>query len=261
MLSKLIIKMFQHDLINTSRDEKRAINNVIDDNKWMVAYPACNDGVDVPNQVLLVFTNVTPVFIEPGYENLVADLTSDYDNIYWQDYTSIAPHMMGTYWIKTSELTKAVVEPLPCKMMDDLPVISHTANTYLTEAVLGYMGTDDYVIEAIIESYLSGLSSTELSISDVFVDVDKEAIPYGIISSVIRYNGEVIGYLKRSGREMINTNYYTQDMRKFQDALKDIIDKCQCYDKMSFKGVIQIGDEDADIYLPVPGYTDKIYGD
>lgn len=259
--------MFEKELQGTARPEQRNLNELIDKHKWIVAYPAkTNDSDEFCDLVLYAFTNAEPVYIPAGYENQVIDLVVDYKYTFYQEYTSIAPHLHGTIWFDAKTFKKAYIPALPFDLLDNAPEISVSPNDTLLEAVLGFMGLGgehDYTyIDSHLTKYLLSLPVDVLRISDVYCDIDKsKKIKTGQISSVIRYHGDIIGYILQHGYDLMGVDYFTADMKKFQNFLKDMVDKSGSYDMMHFSRVMNVSGQDADIFLPVPGFTQKIYED
>lgn len=279
MLADVVKTLFEQELSNATRDDKRLLNNALSENKWLVAFPTSDkdksefDTVGYYNKVLFVFrpSTIDPIFLCRGNEltnknneyTLVIE-SSNQDHVIWTDWSFLSVHIQGTIWIETSTIKKAILEPVPFSILDTAPTLSLTSNEILLDAVIGYMGLRDsyqFDIETHIENYLVNLPPEVLCISDVYIDITSEFFTRGETSSVIRYNGDVIGYVKCSGRELSNHQFFTNDMKKFQNFLREIVDNCQCYDKMVFDGVKNTSGLDADIFLPVPGLsTPRYYG-
>lgn len=265
MLGNLIKRRFEIEIEKTTRAAKRDINRNIDEFKWLIAYPTKQNDTDLEyNEILLHFCNVEPVYFPAGNEYDIYDYTKSHRVSYYQDYADLACHMSGTIWISTKTIKKGYLEPIPTSLLDSAPELSVVPNTFFTDAIFGYMNLSDDTftrdIENAIENYLTSLSPDIFKISEVFNDTDTSSkLPYGLTSNVIRYKNEVIGYLHRGGRELLCVEYFTNDMRRFQEVLKEMVDDCKIYDKMCFNGVKDISGCDADEFLAVPNFTTKLH--
>lgn len=261
-LDELIILGFEKELEKSSRRDKRDFNKCIAETKWLVAYPTSTTSFDdgmimCYDRVAFVFSNEEPVFVNRGYTDALEKFAHDLDFTYWCTWKEIAVHMNGTIWIPTSKLKLAYIEPVSFEYLDTLPCLNYDTNENLHQAVTDYLGlSEDYEVDAILEKYLNSLPKNELRLEIVFEDVDQRNwYEYGTRTVVIYYMNEIIGYAQFSGRELLAKKFYTKDIKKYQAAMKDIVDKSGVYDKMVFNGVTVVSTEDADLFVGVPGYT------
>lgn len=260
-LDEMIIRALELELEHHTRDERRGFNKALAEAKWLVAYPISSNTTPLPSEwvfdrITFVFSNNTPTFRPRGFIDGISEF-SICDDTYWASWKEIAVHMSGTIWIETSKITPSHIEPIPFKHLDTLPVLGYHAVTEFHEAITSYMGVgEDYELDAVLEKYLESLKPEELSLPIVFDDVEQRNwYEYGKRTVRIEYFNEIIGYAEFSGRELLGKKFFTTDIKKYQAALKDIVDKSGVYDKMAFNGVTVITDEDADAYVGVPDIT------
>lgn len=266
-LDDAIVELLQRDLNSiTNRNDKRDFNKGLSEAKWLVVYPSTSNTTPyvsewVYDRVEMVFSNNSPEFVTRGYIDGISQFSFNYDLTYWTTWKEISAHMTGTIWIETSRIKQTHIEPVPFTHLDTIPVLGYHDVTALHQAVTSYMGVgEDYELDEILENYLQTLKPEELSLPIVFEDVSqRNHYEFGKRTVRIEYYNEIIGYAEFSGRELLSNKFFTTDIKKYQAALQDIVDKSGVYDKMAFHGVTVVTDEDADMYVGVPNITPLIY--
>lgn len=261
-LAELIIRAFENELTMSSRRDRRDFNKGLEEAKWLIAYPSASDTTLCSREwaydrISFAFSNDTPEFIYRGSIDAIEQFAYDDDLRYWCTWKEIAVHMSGTIWIETSRFKPAYIEPVSFEHLETLPCLNYDENEKIHQAVTDYLGvSEDFEVDAILEKYLNSLPKDELRIEIVFDDVEqRNYYEFGTRTVVIYYKNEVIAYASFCGRELLSKKFFTKDIKKYQAAMKDIVDKSGVYDKMVFNGVTVVSTEDADLFVGVPGIT------
>lgn len=261
-LDEQIVRAIKAEIAMFSRRDKRDFNKGLEEAKWLIAYPTSSNTTPyssewVYDRISFAFSNSTPEFIHRGSIDAISQFAYDDDLRYWCTWKEISVHMSGTIWIETSRIKQAYIEPVSFEYLETLPCMNYEDNDKLHQAVTDYLGiSEDYEVDAILEKYLNDLTKDELRLEIVFDDVEqRNYYEYGNRTVVIYYMNEVIAYASFSGRELLAKKFFTKDIKKYQAAMKDIVDKSGVYDKMVFNGVTVVSTEDADLFVGVPGFT------
>lgn len=260
-LAQQIIKGMKTELAGLSRADKRDFNNALASTKWFIAYPMCSAPNGDFDQIYFIFSNNTPQERLRDHPCGIDEFGYDCDLSYTSNWKEIAVHMPGAIWISTKLIPEALIEPAPFSKLLEAECIEIADNVLMHQAITSFLGCgEDYDVDAVLDEFLPTVQ--ELRLEVVYRDLEPNyswAPQYGVKTIVIYYKDEVIGFLSMSGRELLSHSYFTQDIKKYQAALKDLVDRSGVYDKMVFDGVTVVSDEDADIFLAVPGITPKRY--
>lgn len=265
-LNEMIIKGFEKETLSFSRSDKREFNKCLDNSKWMIAFPIPENGVNtdwIHGRIVFVFSDHEPEFVPRGVDHgeCLEKFANDCDMVYECQWKEIAIHMEGSIWISTDSIKRLYIEPVPFSELDKLPCLGYEENVNIHQAVTDYLGCgEDYNVDELLENYLKSLPLHVLRLEIVFDDVEQRNwYEYGERTVVIYYNNELVGYASFAGRELIYRKFFTTDIKKFQNCMKDIVDKSGVHDIMIHSGVTVVSTEDADLYVGVPGYTKMRY--
>lgn len=271
MLEELIIKRIQLSINNSDREVQRMINSALERSKYILVFPvSSNEEEDDPvyDTVYVSFdidNTKVPKFVPKHRSNDIWHYELNENCTFDMDWCDISVHMPGSIWIETSRIEKPVLEHVPFTVLDDMPVLDNSSNSLFSTFVIEYLRMYDhesYQMEDIICEYLDSLTPEEMRIDNVYIDVTDDNIPYGRISSVIRVNGEILGYMYQRGRELSDVKIFVHNKEKCVEFIENIVDKLKLRDKISldFINIIDPND-DADEFLPVPGYSPKKHED
>jgi|AGFT01.1.fsa_nt_gi hypothetical protein len=273
MIENTILRRIQTSLNNSDRNIQRQINKALDTAQWVMAFPINECPTDeesdlgIYKQVYIFFgkSDKEPKFIPATRPQDIWEYEFDDTAAFEMDWPEVAVHMNGTVWFEASKVKQALLEPMSFDILDDSPVLSTSQNEILVEQIIEYLGgipEFDYVTEEKVSQYLNSLDPNVLRIDNVFEDISKDYFVYGTVTGVIRYHGEVVGYVKRSGRELLGTKFFMKDYDKYTALLENVVDNCRLRDMMRFTGAILVKDGmDVDEFLPVPNLTKHEYGD
>ncbi|WNV47519.1 hypothetical protein ENKO_416 [Klebsiella phage fENko-Kae01] len=267
MLEEHIIKRIQISINNSEREVQRMINHALERSKYILVFPvSSNEEEDDPvyDSVYVSFdidNEKVPKFVPKHRPNDIWHYELNDNCTFDMDWCDIAVHMQGSVWIESSRIKKPELEHVPFTVLDDIPVLKRGDNSLFASTIMTYLrmyDNESYEMEETICNYLDSLPPEDMSIDNVYIDVTDDDIPYGRISSVIRVNGETIGYMSQRGRELLDVRIYAYDNKKCVKFIEDVIDKLKLRDKMIFDSINDIDpNSDADEFLPVPGYTTK----
>lgn len=271
MIENVILRRIQIALDNSDRNIQRQINKALETAQWVMAFPINDSPTDeesdlgIYKQVYIFFgkSEKEPKFIPATRVQDIWAYEFDDTAAFEMDWPEVAIHMTGSIWFEASKVKKPVLEHMPFDILDNSPVLGTTSNDVLVEQVIEYLGgipEFDYGTEDKVCNYLNSLDPNVLRIDNVFEDTSKDYFVYGTVTGVVRHNNEVVGYIKRSGRELMSTKFFMKDYDKYTNLLEKIVDICQLRDMMRFTGAILVKDGmDVDEFLPVPNLTKHEY--
>lgn len=262
-IEELVLSEFRKYIASCDRSVIRSFNEYLLKYNVLMFVPMFLDDKsteeDVPKTLYIAFCHRKLNMDEYEHADIWTETDANETNTFYL-YSPLANVVYTTetkaLFIESSKIEPVYLEPVPFSTVDKFPKVGESPDGLMEYLVLDYMECDRITseVEELITSAINVLMTKSLEVYDIYQDiyVTSKCIPSGECTSVIKFNAEILGFVRCKGYDLYNREIYVFDKTKWNDLMQLIVDNSGVRDIIhSSVHVIDVT-KDCDVYFKIP---------